>query len=382
MTAPLGDLSIDEFLGHYWQRRPCLIRQAFPGFDPLLDGDDLAGLACDPLAEARLVSGRYPEPEWQVRNGPFTDKDFQALGDRDWTLLVQDVEKHYPPLQSVPARFDFLPAWRLDDLMASYAAPGGSVGPHVDQYDVFLLQAAGRRRWEIAEVFDPSVLPDAPLAVLRRFEAEQAWDTEAGDLLYLPPGVAHHGVALEPCMTYSIGLRAPSAADLHLALGEHLAALPDEGGRYADAASHEPSRPGEIGPAALTGLRRVLQGGMGPEPAANDFLGAFMSRYRLAQEPAPLPRPVSAEAVSKALAGGAGLQRNPWTRLNWFERQGRARLFAAGEAFDCSLRLAAAVCSQPIEIPTGCEFDPADLAALTGLVRGGHLVLAGRRELS
>ena len=133
MKPPLGALDADEFLRSYWQRQPLLIREAFPGFVPELDIDDIAGLACEEMAEARLVSGGFPRHDWRVRYGPFQERDLATLPDHDWTLLVQDVEKHYPPLRELLDRFDFLPRWRLDDLMVSVAAPGGSVGPHVDE---------------------------------------------------------------------------------------------------------------------------------------------------------------------------------------------------------------------------------------------------------
>jgi 50S ribosomal protein L16 3-hydroxylase len=220
-----------QFLATYWQKKPLLIRQAFPDFTPQLDSDDIAGLACDQLAESRLVTGSYPEHDWKLRYGPFSEKDFADFPRTGWTLLVQDVEKHYPPLQDLMRQFDFLPRWRVDDLMASVAGPGGSVGPHVDQYDVFLLQADGSRRWQIAESFDEELLPNCELSVLRHFQPEQEWILERGDVLYLPPGVAHHGVALEQGMTWSIGMRAPGAADLFQTYGEWMAAGPDEGGR-------------------------------------------------------------------------------------------------------------------------------------------------------
>jgi 50S ribosomal protein L16 3-hydroxylase len=216
--VPLGALSPEQFLTEYWQRKPLLVRNAFPGFTPPIDGDDLAGLACEPLAEARVVSGSLAGAAWTLRHGPFEEQEFAGLGERDWTLLVQDVEKHYPPLAELLDAFAFLPSWRLDDIMISFAAPGGSVGPHVDQYDVFLLQADGHRRWQIATDFDPAPAADLPLDMLANFRAQQEWLLGPGDMLYLPPGVAHHGVAEDACLTYSIGLRAPSAADLLLAL--------------------------------------------------------------------------------------------------------------------------------------------------------------------
>jgi 50S ribosomal protein L16 3-hydroxylase len=193
-----SELTPAGFLREYWQKEPLLLRTAFPDFEPQLDPDDIAGLACDEHAESRLIAGSFAEGSWTLRHGPFDEGDFAALPARDWTLLVQDVEKHYPPLRRLLARFDFLPDWRIDDLMVSVAGPGGSVGPHVDQYDVFLLQAAGRRRWQIARSFDPALLPGCELNVLRRFEPELEWDLQPGDVLYLPPGVAHHGIALEP----------------------------------------------------------------------------------------------------------------------------------------------------------------------------------------
>ena len=127
MKPPLGDIGAEQFLAEYWQQAPCLIRAAMPGFEAPLDGDDLAGLACEDLGEARIVTGNMADGDWQLRHGPFAEADFSGLGDSDWTLLVQDVEKHYPPLQSLLQAFDFLPAWRMDDIMVSFAAPGGSV---------------------------------------------------------------------------------------------------------------------------------------------------------------------------------------------------------------------------------------------------------------
>ena len=190
MSAPLGQYSPEQFLYEYWQKKPCLIRQAFNDFKPLLSGDDLAGLACEEMAESRLVSGSMEASDWQLAHGPFDERDFSSLPEENWTLLVQDVEKHYAPLQDLMQMFSFIPGWRLDDLMISYAVTGGSVGPHADQYDVFLFQAEGSRRWQIARSFDPELLEDCPLNVLRTFTAEQEWILEAGDMLYLPPGTS------------------------------------------------------------------------------------------------------------------------------------------------------------------------------------------------
>lgn len=373
--SPLGEIAPIRFLEEYWQRKPCLIRQACPDFEPPIDGDDLAGLACEDLAEARIVTGSLESGRWQLRTGPFDETMFAGLGDSDWTLLVQDVEKHYPPLQALLDRFDFLPTWRMDDLMVSFATPGGSVGPHVDQYDVFLLQAQGRRHWQIAGAFDPQLVPDCPLEILASFVPEQEWTLAPGDMLYLPPGVAHHGVALDPCLTYSIGLRAPSTADLLLALGEQLSGLADQGGRYRDGGLSAHVRPGEITPASLDRFRELTVGALHGSADFNDFVGAFLSRFRLAHEPMPAPGAPTGDKLFGLLEAGGELERHPWTRMNWLEHNGQARVFAAGQAYSCSIELATILCGAgPVRVCVE-SLDSASRQALERLVRDGQLIV-------
>jgi 50S ribosomal protein L16 3-hydroxylase len=204
----LGTLGVDDFVARYWQRRALCIRQALAGFRSPIGVDALLGLAADPDVESRLVSARAGR--WQLRHGPFSAGDLPARRRRGWTLLVQGVDLHDAAVAQLAARFRFLPAARFDDVMISYATDGGGVGPHVDQYDVFLLQAWGRRRWRIARRFDPTLVDGLPLRVLARFAHEDEWILEPGDALYLPPGVAHEGVALGQCLTISIGFRLPA----------------------------------------------------------------------------------------------------------------------------------------------------------------------------
>jgi 50S ribosomal protein L16 3-hydroxylase len=375
MSRPLGQITEQSFLRDHWQKRPLLVRQAFPGFEPELDADDIAGLACEEFAESRLVSGGFPEHDWTLEYGPFDEKRLSALPPERWTLLVQDVEKHYPPLRGLLDSFDFLPRWRIDDLMVSVAAPGGSVGPHMDQYDVFLLQAEGRRRWQIAESCDDTLLQGTDLNVLESFEPEQEWILEPGDLLYLPPGVAHHGVALDRCMTWSVGLRAPSAADLLQALGEWLAAERGEGPRYADPDLSAPRQPGQLDQDAIERFARLatttIESGFG----FADFLGVFLSRYRLAHEPAAPPAAIDAQRLAAALARGAMLRQNPWTRLLWTEHRTGATLFAAGSRFDCDPAVAAALCEPAVlaQNAPALARDQAELLCM--LINAGHLYL-------
>ena len=375
MTAILHGLQSEEFLQDYWQKKPLLIRQAFPGFIPELDANDIAGLAGDELAESRLISGSFPEHDWELRYGPFSEQDFAGLPDHNWTLLVQDVEKHYPPLHSLLDAFSFLPSWRIDDLMVSVAAPGGSVGPHVDQYDVFLLQAQGRRFWQLADSFEPALLQDCELNVLKSFTPQDEWILESGDMLYLPPGIAHHGVALDQCMTWSIGMRAPSSADLLQALGEWLAQYRDEGSRYHDARLSPSVRTGEIDADAIERFAQMVSNLAGDKLDFRTFLGSFLSRYRLAHEPAPPELALDLPALQTALDKGASIQRNPWTRLSWMESGQDAMLFAAGEPFPCSIELATQICSQPVSINHDTEDLKIQLDLVCTLINLGHLYL-------
>jgi 50S ribosomal protein L16 3-hydroxylase len=212
--------------------------------------------------------------------------------------------------------------------------------------------------------------------VLQSFAPEQEWELEPGDMLYLPPGVAHHGVALDSGRTWSIGLRAPIQADLLLALGEWLAEKSQEGKRYKDGPLDAKPRPGEISALALEDLLNLIarSPGSGQESAA--FLGNFLTRYRLAHPPAPPETHIDETELARRLAGQACLQRNPWTRLAWIEHAGQAHLFASGEEYVCSIELAQQLCATPLALQAGAPADLARLRTLCQLLNAGHLFLA------
>lgn len=230
----LGDLSVEDFLRDYWQQKPLLVRQAFPNLTLPIEPDEFAGLAYD-TDTARLVIEKGGKSPWEVRHGPLRKKDFK-LPETHWTLLINDMEQLVPELSELIEPFRFIPDWRIDDLMISYAVEGGSVGPHIDAYDVFLLQAHGKRRWQISSqtCSEDNFIPDLDLRIMREFQAEQEWIVEPGDLLYLPPNVPHYGVALDECMTCSIGFRAPSRADLLEELLGELIERPEMQQRFSD----------------------------------------------------------------------------------------------------------------------------------------------------
>ena len=241
----LGGLTAAQFLKSHWQKQPLLVRGAIPGFrDPLTTGEILR-LAGRAEVESRLV-WRSRE-RWRLEHGPLPAARIARMAAKNWTVLVQGVNLQSDAADALLRRFAFLPAARLDDLMVSYAVPGGGVGPHVDSYDVFLLQGTGRRRWRISRQSDRRLVAEAPLAVLAKFQPEEEWILHPGDMLYLPPNVAHEGVALDACSTWSIGFRAPAARELGTALLDRLDQMLHE------TSPSEPYRDPGLRPTANTG---------------------------------------------------------------------------------------------------------------------------------
>lgn len=232
----LGDMPVETFMAEYWHKKPLLIRQAIKGFQPLLSADELAGMACEECVESRYI-GCDADGHWSLQSGPFDEEFFASMLDEGWTLLVQAVDHWLPEANDFVQQFRFIPSWRLDDLMISYAAKGGGVGPHYDNYDVFLLQAEGRRRWEVGGLFGENspIEPDKPVRILSDWQPEHSWVLEPGDMLYLPPCVGHNGVAeTDDCMTYSIGYRAPQSGEMLIDFANKVADSLNQEDRYAD----------------------------------------------------------------------------------------------------------------------------------------------------
>ncbi len=216
----------DTFLARYWQRQPLFIEQAIPDFAQPFTVDELAGFACEEDYTSRLIT-EYKKNDWQLEYGPFNEEQLGKLPRTGWSLLIQDLDKHHHAYTDLLRYFDFIPAWRIDDVMVSLAPDGASVGPHVDNYDVFLFQAEGSKTWKINQhSFDRTdCFPDTDLSILRAFNAEQTFTAKPGDLLYLPPGVAHHGIAEDFSVTYSIGFRSPTNIELLSAYTDDMAVI-------------------------------------------------------------------------------------------------------------------------------------------------------------
>jgi 50S ribosomal protein L16 3-hydroxylase len=375
---PLG-MPPAQFLRRYWQKHPLLVRGAFPGFEPPLSPDDLAGLACEEIALSRLVVHDRARDAWQLRQGPFAESDFARLPERDWTLLVQDCDKLIGEVEQLLLPFRFLPDWRIDDVMVSYAVPGGSVGAHVDQYDVFLLQGHGHRRWRIST--DPAAplgfRADVELKLLERFEATHDWVLAPGDMLYLPPRVPHFGEAVDACTTWSVGLRAPAAGELLVDLAEQLAERLGDDLRYADPDLAPATDPAEIDARALSRVRALVRAANALDDAAfAASFARFITRYRSAQQPAPATTRIDAAGVRAALDAGQALYRSPWSRYAFVRGARSTTLWFAGEAFVGSLRLARLLQDHRcIDGGVAGRLGAADHALLADLHNAGHLVI-------
>ena len=273
----LGGLTPAQFMRRHWHKKPLLVRQAIPNFQPPVLRPEMFALAAEESVESRLV--QQIKGGWKLRHGPFARRSLPAMSQREWTLLVQGVDLHNDAVHQLMQQFRFVPEARLDDLMISYATDGGGVGPHFDSYDVFLLQAHGRRRWRIGRQKDLTLKEGIPLKVLAEFEPEEEFVLEPGDMLYLPPRYAHDGIAEGECMTYSIGFRAPARAELAQELLVRLSedAAEDEQVRmYRDAKQEAVAEPGAI-PAELQAfakeaLERALSQPLALERALGEYL--------------------------------------------------------------------------------------------------------------
>ena len=271
----LGGLTAAEFISEYWQKRPLLIRQAFPGFGDALSPNELAGLACEEDAQSRLVLEK--RGKWSLEHGPFDEERFADLPKKGWSLLVQGVNHFLPEGEALLKKFDFIPTARLDDLMVSYAPEGGGVGPHFDAYDVFLLQGIGTRIWRISQQEDRTLIEGAPLRILKNFKTEQEWTLEPGDMLYLPPGCGHWGVAVDPCMTWSIGFRTPSAQELGTQFLSYVQEKLCLDGMYADPDLIPQSHPAEISDQMVDKVEQLLKGLTWNRQDIAGFLGQYLT---------------------------------------------------------------------------------------------------------
>ena len=338
LTTLLGGISKAQFLSEYWQKKPLLIRGALSDFNAPISADELAGLACEEGVESRIViekDGRHP---WELRGGPFTEDQFTTLPDSHWPLLLQEANKHIPELSALLDQFDFIPSWWLDDIMISYAADQGTVGPHYDRYDVFLLQVEGKKHWKINSqpVADDNVIDDIPLRIMKTFTSEQEWLLEPGDMLYLPPGVAHHGVALGESITYSIGYRALSQQELLASYFDFVLEQNGSDDYFGDPTLSQQQHPGEITAATITQLTTLLQTMPLDAQSIGRWFGKFITEPNNPTERFLPEQPLS-QSQCLALLKTTHLIRNEQCRFNFItQADGSINLYIDGDEYTLS----------------------------------------------
>ncbi len=367
----LAGLTAAEFLRRHWQKKPLLVRDALPGCGSIVQREGLFELAARDDLESRLVlrDGR----RWRVRHGPFASRELKRLPQRGWTLLVQGIEQALPAARSLLDRFSFIPYARLDDVMASYAPAGGGVGPHFDNYDVFLLQGEGRRRWRLSRQRDLELVTGAPLRILRRFRPAREWIVGPGDLLYLPPRCAHDGVAMDGgCVTYSIGFRAPGAQELGARFLDYLQDHVQLSGTYEDPELRPQRHPAELGDGMVRKARNFLQRIRWNSDDVARFLGCHLTEPK-AHVLIPRPvRPLSERAfAARAARHGVGLA--PQTRMLF---RGRT-VFVNGEACETgapSARLLARLADRR-SLPPNLRADRESARLLYQWYRSGYILL-------
>jgi 50S ribosomal protein L16 3-hydroxylase len=328
-----------EFLDQYWQKKPLVIRQAFPDFKSVISPNELAGLAGEPRIESRLVIEKGVGGSWQLIDGPFSDKDFSVLPKSHWTLLVQDIDKHVPETRGILMPFSFIPNWRFDDLMVSFAPKQGSVGAHTDGYDVFLLQGMGKRKWQVSAgpLHKPALLENVDIQVLADFEPEQEWLLEPGDILYLPPHYGHHGVAMEDCMTFSIGFRAPNQSETLDAVINDLVEHSMAKRHYQDSDLQAARHGYEIGLEAVLRLKKLLHETIEEaEPLLLATFGKLVTETKpslvsLAEE-VYADKP-SVKMLVEQFETGYVLFRNPYLRFAWEYHEECGTIYMGGESY-------------------------------------------------
>ncbi len=340
-------LNTERFIAEYWQQKPLFIPQAFPGFENPLAADELGGLACESGVNSRILIESRGERPWELRQGPFEPEIFDWLGEDGWALLVGDLDKVLPEFRDWLTPFRFVPDWRIDDLMASFAPPGGSVGAHFDHYDVFLWQVEGERTWHIGP--EPSggyeIEPGLDIKVINNPVFERSIDVAPGDLLYLPPGYAHHGVAKTACITWSVGFRAPTAADLANGWADEATHALAESAPLKDPAFSPQQNPGEISAEARQRLRQSVAAALAADGEAFDrWLGKHLT-----DRAADLELNTGDEGAAQLAtltSGGACLERRADIRFA-FQQVGRSCfLYAGGQEFETSIATASAICQQ------------------------------------
>lgn len=328
----LGDMPVEDFIAEYWHKKPVLIRQAIKHFSPVVSADELAGLACEELVESRFI-GCDADQGWRLEQGPFNEEFFANLPEQDWTLLVQAVDHWVPEASDFLEQFRFIPRWRLDDLMISYAAKGGGVGPHYDNYDVFLLQVEGTRRWEVGGLYGEfsEIEAGKPVRILSDWEPEETWVLEPGDMLYLPPCVGHNGVAeTDGCVTYSIGYRAPQTGDMLADFSAYVADNLNQEDRYADADLSLRLNSGEITQSDLLRVQSLFRRFIDDPECMATWFGRLMTEPKYPEHD---PCDDNYPAIAEIIESNGVIRRTEGARFAYWQGGSTVHFFVNGQSW-------------------------------------------------
>ncbi len=331
-----------SFLREYWQKRPLFIKNSWREWSNPLAPEELAGLACEEGVEARLISENVQgqASHWSMQHGPFDETIFPQLGNERWTLLVQAVDQYIPQVHALIGPFRFIPDWRIDDVMVSFAADKGGVGPHFDNYDVFLIQGAGKRKWQVGAVCDndTALKPHDDLRQLAEFQPADEWICEAGDILYIPPGVSHNGVAIgDDCMTYSIGFRAPSRSDLLTHFCDFLLDNMEDDVRYPDPDLNQQSNAGEIDSAAIEKLHMMITESLSDRDRFAQWFGRYSTEPKYGDLPQADDTAISPKKIAQYITNKTVFSRNISSRFSYVEHMdGIVSLFVDGHCIKCN----------------------------------------------
>lgn len=336
MTEPLtvlGGITAEQFLAEYWQKKPLLIRNGLPEIVGLLEPQDVQELALEEHASARLIRQKDRNPnEWHVKSSPLTKGDFQKLP-KLWTLLVQAVDHYSFDLSELWKKFPFIPQWRRDDIMVSYAPKGGSVGKHFDFYDVFLVQGHGHRRWQLGQMCDVNTafVPNQPLKLLPEIDVQFDEVLAPGDLLYVPPGMAHYGVAEDDCLTFSFGFRMPNVAGMMERISDQFSANTLLQNPVIDIARKQMSQIGEINSTELSYLKDLVLAQLQDSAALDAAIMSYMSEPKYPDN-IPEPDEIEADDLKEILHEGYEVLLEPASRLLYTENNGVLSFWGNGEA--------------------------------------------------
>lgn len=344
---------VQDFLANYWQKKPLYIPQLIPGFKDPISPEELAGLAMEADCESRLLEGTEPD-SWKLSQGPFTESRFTELPDDGWTLLVQAVDQWNEPVFDLKQLFQFLPQWRIEDVMVSFAANGAGVGPHFDYYDVFLVQGSGERNWQIGSKYSSkSKLKNCSgLSILEEFEAVSDYTLQAGDALYVPPQYAHWGKSQQRSLCYSIGCRAPSAAEILEGYSDFMIDRCEPEDRYTDPMAQMPKRRGEIDTQSVSSSFKSLVQKIDNEENYYRWFGQFATRPKIQNSISGPEQAYTETELMADLTGSAVIAINPSSRFSFLELKpgGKTLLFVDGESTDLAPQLswlAHSLCKAP-----------------------------------